>query len=221
MEGKPGDRMSLLAYLRRSSAQLDHWVGDETGFFHDSVEEGEEILGGEDYRELRSLEALPAWRARTRPADPDEVCLIDGRMRVLARLLVGKEVLLLAETAAGHVRWCREGGLSMGFSQRRPPRLRRIVAADKSVVDRLAEAGSDICFGERLIFSLAGSGKTTAVSSSGEAAYQAVCNVMRTLEAEEVRSLIDGGIPVIMDGTVHRGDPPFRSMVGPCGLVKR
>ncbi|MEI6158062.1 MAG: hypothetical protein WCP87_06835, partial [Atribacterota bacterium] len=221
MEKEPGRPVTLTDFFQENMAQLDHWDYDDSSFTHTDMTPGSALLS--DFREVNSVRELSSWKKRGEQGPMEKMYFVDGKMRVYGRILLGMDVLLLAEITAGHVLWEKGRGLSMGFSPHHPPLRERVLGASERAALSLQTSVQDpaLCIGQGWSFTLATSGRTPPIPGAVEASQQALFTAMQKLEKKVVSQLITKNTPVIQDGTVHGSDPTFRPGVGPCGLVKR
>lgn len=219
MEEKRGSYLNLADFLREKAAQLDHWFYDEDSFPRFFREENDSFLTTSDLWEIEEGD-FSSWSAKRSSSALEEVYLVDGRMRVHARIIVGMKVVLLGEVVAGFARWQKDRGLSLGFSPQDPPRLERVLGAPEGLF--LGEMVSrEFSLGPGFVFNVWESARTSRYPQELEAAQQAIFSAMQVLEGKVVKDLLSRSSCIIKDGTLHEGDPKFRPGVGPCGLVKR
>jgi len=210
--------VDFVEFLRHSHAQMDHWFQEEGSFAHSFTPEAEDT----SLAPWREVEDWQGWQSVPR-SGVEKAFFVDGRMRVHARILVEEKVLFLGELLAGYAIWEKSRGVSMGFSPQRWPLLRRVLGVPAELLQGKNLREQHLDLGEGFIFWLEESARGSRDAQGGEAAHQALFNVLSRLEREMTLELLREGFPVIKDGILHPWDSSFafRPGVGPVGLVKR
>lgn len=223
MEGESGSNLTLADYLRSNFAQLDHWFYEESSYQVSSFESEEDLLAPQELWELDDLSQLSEWKQKRVKTPVPSIFFVDGRMKIHGRILVDRYLLLLAEVSAGFAQWEKSGGVRMGFSQDRPPALRKIIAAPEEIKSRNIFTTTNVSLLGKMVFSLEVSSRGSRYPAQAEAPEQAIFTAMQQLEKKVLLDLWgrEENTPIIKDGIIRPDDPAFQPGVGPCGLVKR
>jgi len=208
----------FVEFLRHYRAQMDHWFHDEGSFAHSFLPEEE----ASPLIELKEVENWKGWRSAPR-GTVEKAFFVDGRMRIHARILFEEHALLLGELVAGYVAWEKNRGVSLGFSPKEWPPMRRILGVPQGLFGTKNIAKRVLDLGGGFVFHLEESARASREPQGIEASRQALFNALSRLEQEVTLGLLERGVPVIKDGIFHPGDTAFlfRPGVGPVGLVKR
>lgn len=219
MEEKRGNYLTLANFLRKKMAQIDHWFYEEDSFPRFFREENDSFLTTSELWEIEEKD-FASWPGKRPSPELEEVYLVDGRMRIHARIIVLMKTVLLGEVTAGFARWQKGKGLSMGFSPQNPPKLERVLGAPEGLFSG-EMVSHELPLGPGFVFHIWESARTSRYPQELEAAQQAIFSAMQVLEGKVVKDLLPHSSCIIKDGTLHEGDPEFQAGVGPCGLVKR
>lgn len=219
MEEKRGSYLTLTDFLREKMAQIDHWFYEEDSFPRFFREENDGSLAASELWEIEEGD-FPSWSGKRPSPGLEEIYLVDGRMRIHARIIVLMKTALLGEVAAGFAWWQKDRGLSLGFSPQNPPKLERVLGAPEGLFSG-EMVSRELSLGPGFVFHVWESARASRYPQELEAAQQAIFSAMQVLESKVVKDLLSRSSCIIKDGTLHEGDPEFQAGVGPCGLVKR